>query len=179
MQPLRIVLVRHGRVIINWDKNPDSSTFDEQNIYYDDAPIAPLPAMNIPIENVYVSEYPRSAATAAFLVGSKKIEKNPLMNEVPIRAFAKTRMHLPFWFWNTMATIQWLLNSPRALEPRRVTLRRVAAFLNLLEVRHEDCILVGHGIYFYEMMLMMHRRGFKGRLHRHMANGEALEFRLD
>jgi len=179
VEPLRIVLIRHGRVIIDWDKHPDSMTFDAQNIYYDKAPIAPLPTINIPISKVYISGYPRSAATAAFLVGPKTVEKTVLINEVPIRAFCRTAGHLPFWFWNTMATVQWLFNSPRALEPRRTTLSRVEAFLNLLVARHEDCIVVGHGIYFYELMMMMRRRGFKGRLHRYMANGEALEFRLD
>lgn len=176
---MRIVLIRHGRVLLDWEKSCDSATFDRNNRLYDEAPIAPLPAMTIPIEKVYISELPRTQATAAFLTGKKSIEKTGLINEVPVGSFVDTKLRLPLWFWNVASTIQWIRNAPRAREPRRETSRRVAAFIDLLASRGEDCIVVGHGMYFYQMMLALRGRGFNGRIHRRMENGEVLEFEKD
>jgi broad specificity phosphatase PhoE len=173
---MKIVLIRHGRVLLDWARRCDSETFDRNNRLYDGAPIAPLPAMTIPIEKVYISELPRSAATAAFLRGSKTIEKTGLINEVPVGSFVETKRRLPLWLWNAASTAQWLANASRAREPIRETQKRIDAFLGLLAARGEDCIVVGHGMYFYRMMLTMKRRGYAGRIHRHMENGEVIEF---
>jgi broad specificity phosphatase PhoE len=173
---MKIVLIRHGRVLLDWAGRCDSETYDRNNRLYDEAPIAPLPAMAIPIEKVYISELPRSAATAAFLRGGKSIEKTGLINEVPVGSFVDTRLRLPLWLWNVASTIQWLRGAPRAREALRDTQGRIDAFLELLAERGEDCIVVGHGMYFYRMMLTMKRRGYAGRIHRHMENGEVIEF---
>ena len=173
---MKIVLIRHGRVLLDWERRCDSETFDRNNRLYDGAPIAPLPAMAIPIEKVYISELPRSAATAAFLRGEKSIEKTGLINEVPVGSFIDTKLRLPLWLWNAASTSQWLRCAPRARETVRETQRRIDAFLELVGARGEDCIVVGHGMYFYRMMLTMRRRGFTGRIHRRMENGEVIEF---
>ena len=173
---MKIVLIRHGRVLLDWERRCDSAAFDRSNRLYDEASIAPLPAMSIPIEKVYISELPRTTATAAFLTGKKSIERTGLINEVPLGSFIDTKLRLPLWLWNAASTIQWIRNASRAREPRRETSRRVAAFIDLLASRGEDCIVVGHGMYFYQMMLALRGRGFRGRIHRRMENGEVLEF---
>ena len=176
---MRVVLIRHAHVLIDWLDRYSSRDYDLENEAYDLAPIEELKPIDIAIEKVYISSLPRSAATAAFLVGEKRIEKTKLLDEVPIRSFRDTVRKLPTWLWNSLATIQWHRNSERQLETRQETDRRIDAFLAMIEDRREDCIIVGHGIYFYEMMKRMHRRGYQGRIQRYMRNGEVLEFRLD
>lgn len=176
---MKVVLIRHGRVLSDWEDPCDSASFAEASARYDEAPIAPLPPISIPIEKVYVSELPRSAATAAFLTGRKVIVKTSLINEVRIRPFVETRRRLPLWLWNRASTALWLASAPSAPEPLRETRRRVASFLNLLSARGEDCIVVGHGYCLCAMMKAMRRRGFSGSYHFKMRNGEVLEFEKD
>lgn len=173
---MRVILVRHAHVGIEWKKRYNSTDYDLENERYDLAPIEALDPIDISIEKVYISTLPRTAATASFLVGKKHIETTELLDEVPIRSFRDSQCKLPTWLWNSLATIQWHLSSPRQLETRITTDRRIDAFLTKIEAAREDCIVVGHGIYFYEMMKRMRRRGYQGKIKRFMRNGEMLEF---
>jgi hypothetical protein len=168
--------MRHARVLSVWKKRYDSAGYDRENQNYDLAPIELFPPVDIPIEKVYVSTLPRSAATADCLVGEKNIETTPLLDEVPIRSFMDSRRMLPTWLWNAMATIQWLAGSKRQFETKALTDRKIDAFLDMVEAAGEDCIVVGHGIHFYEMMKRMKRRGYRGRVTRYMRNGETRTF---
>lgn len=176
---MRVVLLRHARVLVDWKKRYSSSGYDNENANYDRAPVEPLPPIDMAIRKVYVSTLPRSAATAACLVGEKDIEKTPLLDEVPIRSFKDSERHLPTWFWNVMATLQWHLGSPRQRETRKETQRKIDAFLDLIEERGEDCIVVGHGIHFFDMMKKMKARGYGGKIKKYMRNGEFREFCVD
>lgn len=176
---MKLVLIRHARVLVRWKKRYDSQGYDQENAHYDRAAVEPLPPMDIPIQKVYVSTLPRSAATAAFLLGEKRIEATPLLDEVPIRSFRDTGHRLPTWFWNFMATLQWHLNHPRQRETRNTTDAKIKTFLDKVEAAGEDCIVVGHGIHFYRMMRQMQARGYKGEIKRYMRNGEIMGFELD
>jgi len=173
---MRVVLLRHARVLVAWKKRYSSSGYDDENANYDRAPVESLPPIDMAIRKVYVSTLPRSAATAAFLVGEKDIETTSLLDEVPIRSFKDSERHLPTWLWNVMATLQWHAGSPRQRETRKETQRKIDAFLDLIEARGEDCIVVGHGIHFYDMMKRMKARGYGGKIKKYMRNGEYREF---
>lgn len=176
---MRIVLIRHGRVLVEWKKSYTPAGYDAENELYDRSPIAPLEPIDIPIEKVYVSTLPRTEATAAFLVGEKRLEKTSLINEVPIRSPFDSARSWPVHFLNFLATLQWHGGSRRQRETRARTDLRIDAFLDKIEAEGEDCIVVGHGIYFYEMMKIMKRRGYSGEPRRYMRNGEIVEFRRE
>jgi hypothetical protein len=59
---------------------------------------------------------------------------------------------------------------------REETDRRIDAFLDMIEAAGEDCIAVGHGIQFYEMMKRMKVRGYAGKIKKYMRNCETREF---
>jgi broad specificity phosphatase PhoE len=176
---MRVVLIRHAHVLVDWATHYTSAGYDAENEGYDRAPVEPLPPIDIPIEKVYISSLPRTEATAAFLVGKKRIEKTGLIDEVPLRAPFRSERKMPVWLFNALATIQWHAGSRRQPESRAETDRKIDAFLDRIEAEGEDCIVVGHGIYFYEMMKRMRRRGYSGRIQRYMKNGEILEFGLE
>ena len=176
---MKVVLIRHARVRQEWKTHYDSAGYDNDNILYDSAGIEDLEPIDLPIEKVYISTLPRSAATAAFLVGEKRVEMTDLLDEVPIRSSFDTARKLPIWLWNLLATWQWHRNHPRQLEPRRKTDEKIEAFLDRIEAAGEDCIVVGHGIHFYRMMRHMRARGYRGEIKRYMRNGERLGFEFD
>jgi broad specificity phosphatase PhoE len=173
---MRIVLLRHARVLVEWKRHYNSSDYDAENAHYDRAPVEASRPIEIPIRKVYVSTLPRSAATAAFLTGEKEVVVTSLLDEVPIRSFMDSELRLPTWFWNILATLQWHRGSGRQHEDREETDRRIDAFLDLVEARGEDCIAVGHGIQFYEMMKRMKARGYEGRAKKYLRNSETREF---
>jgi broad specificity phosphatase PhoE len=173
---MRVILIRHGRVLVDWQKRYNSAAYDAENLRYDSAPIEELERMDLGIERVYTSTLPRSAATAAFLEGPVRIDATSLLDEVPLRSFKDSEALLPTWLWNFMATLQWHIGSRRTRETRAETDTRIDAFLDRIEAAGEDCIVVGHGLHFYEMMRRMKKRGYEGRIKRYMRNGEILEF---
>ncbi len=173
---MKVVLIRHGRVLVEWKKRYDSRGYDAENAHYDSAPIEALLPIVLPIKKVYISSLPRSAATAAFLPGGKSIEATRLLDEVPIRSFIDTKLVLPTWLWNAMATLQWHRDHPRQGESKTGTDRKIDAFLDRIEGEGEDCVVVGHGLYFFRMMQRMKLRGYQGDIKRYMRNGEIMTF---
>jgi broad specificity phosphatase PhoE len=176
---MRVILVRHARVLVEWKKRYSSAAYDGENAHYDRASIGSLDPMDFGVRKVYISRLSRSAATAAFIVGASQPEVTDLLDEVPIRSFKDTGRELPTWLWNLGATLQWLRGSRRQREAHSQTRERASAFLDLLESRGEDCVVVGHGIHFFVLMKLMKGRGYSGRIKRYMRNGEAREFDLD
>lgn len=175
---MRVILLRHGKVLVEWKKRYSSAGYDAENARYDGAPIEPLRSMDFGISRVYVSRLSRSADTAAYIHGASVVEVCPLLDEVPIRSFRESERELPTWLWNLGATLQWLAGSPRQKEGAAGTRARAEAFLDLLESRAEDAVVVGHGIFFYILMKRMKSRGYAGKTKRYMRNAEALEFHL-
>lgn len=175
---MRVFLLRHARVLVEWKKRYTSVGYDEESARYDSAPIEIQAIPNLGPSKVYVSSLPRTAATAELIEGRPAYEISPLLDEVPIRSFRDSRIELPTWLWNLGASLQWLWGSKRQREGRKDTRRRAQAFLDLLEARGEDCVVVGHGIHFYVLMRQMRTRGYSGRIKRYMRNAEVREFSL-
>jgi hypothetical protein len=171
--------MRHAHVQMDWKRSYDSAEYDRENEAYDRADIEPLTPRDLSIYRVYISRLRRSAESAAFLLGPVRVEKSDLIDEVPLRSCFDTACRLPTWFWNAMATLQWYHGAERQIEKRFETDRKIDAFLDRIEAEGEDCIVVGHGLYFYEMMKRMKKRGYSGRAKRSMRNGETIAFTLD
>lgn len=175
---MRVILLRHARVQVEWKKRYTSAGYDAESARYDFAPIETRPIPGLGPSKVYVSSLPRTAATAELIEGKPAYEISSLLDEVPIRSFRDSPVELPTWLWNLGASLQWLWGSRRQREGRKDTRRRARAFLDLLEARGEDCVVVGHGIHFYVLMKEMKARGYSGEIKRYMRNAEVKEFSL-
>ncbi len=176
---MRVFLLRHARVLVEWKKRYTSAGYDAESARYDAAPIETKGIPGLGPSKVYVSRLPRTAATAELIEGKPAYEVCGLLDEVPIRSFRDSQIELPTWLWNLGASFQWLWGSGRQREGRRGTRQRARSFLDLLEARGEDCVVVGHGIFFYVLMKEMKARGYSGEIKRYMRNAEVREFALD
>ena len=90
---------------------------------------------------VYVS--PRAAArdTAEKLIPNGAHQPEPLLDEIPLRPFEGGT--LPLWLWRFLVWLRGLFGLAAA-ESRRESRRKADEFIDRLEKRGEDCVLVSH-----------------------------------
>ena len=106
---MKIVILRHGKVDMQWPRLCDSKGFDKACTDYDSADIVLSKADNRMenIEKVYISNQSRSVKTAEMIFGKKKFIQIDNICEVPLRSFADLNLRLPLWIWNVVGRLQW------------------------------------------------------------------------
>lgn len=161
---MKIVIIRHEKVDMAWDKSYDSVSYDLACCAYDRCSIQARGRQLPDIDNtrvIYVSELSRTYETACRLFGKREFRKTSLINEVPLRSFTDTTRKYPLWFWNFMGRLQWLLQNERQAEGKKDTLLRAAKMTSLLEKRNEDCTVITHGFYMLSFIRVLKKRGYK------------------
>ena len=158
---MKIIMIRHAKVDMEWEKSYDSAGWDKANEAYNAAPIKEI-TEHLKSEGfrVYISSLPRTRATANGLLGERDLIETPLLNEVPNRAAIETGLKLPKWFWVARGRAQWFFNSPWQWETRKMTKARAEELVKMLVEKNEDCVLVTHEFYLYTLKSVLEKHGF-------------------
>ena len=166
---MKIILIRHGKVTMDWKDRYTSRAFDAEVRRYDLSPIAPVRER---IENrgytVYASAMPRTGATAKALFGKKPDGVWKELNEVPLCSFMDTKRTLPLKVWNVMGRLQWFFGSKRQKETRNETIARAARVLDALEREGGDCYVVTHGFFLRVLLKELKRRKYTIQKDKHI-----------
>lgn len=161
---VRIIVIRHEKVDMTWDKKYNSAAYDLACEYYDRCPVA-FPdkkyAKIVGARKVYISELSRTYDTACRLFNGTDFVKTSLLNEVPLRSFRDTQRAYPLWVWNFIGRLQWFLGKGRQPERREETRIRAREMIGLVEKRQEDCYLVTHGFYMRVLIGELRRCGYR------------------
>lgn len=160
---MKIVIIRHGEVNMNWEKSYDTVTFDEACKNYD---ISSIKLIDKKIEmgtkhKIYISKLSRTRETALQLFGDKVFFESELFNEVPLKSFINTKKKLPLTVWNVMGRIQWMIGNKRQAEIKKQTVKRAKQAVLMLEQDNMDCYIVTHGFFVRTLLHELVERGFK------------------
>lgn len=160
---MKIVLIRHEKVDMKWEKRYDSRSFDKACRSYDEAPVfaGKCERMYTNRADIYVSSLSRTKETAEKLFGEKKIIATKLLDEVPMTSFTDTKREYPAGLWSFMARIQWYFQKKRQPEIRRDTIRRSKELIAYLEEKHRDCYCVTHGFFMITLIKEMKKQGYR------------------
>lgn len=158
---MKISLIRHAKVNMNWPRICNSIEFDNACKEYDLAGVFKVNVANVGSEysRLYVSSMHRSKATARELFPDRvycEIE----VEEVPLRSFVDCSIKMPLWIWNIMGRLQWFLNSSRQKERRIDTVERCKRIIRELESKNENCIVVTHGFFMRSFIKCLKRQGY-------------------
>ena len=178
---MEVGLMRHYRVNHRFKRLSSAAGFDRDMEIYDRSGII-LPGDKGPgkaWDRCYTSAMNRAVETGRHIFGSG-IKISGLLNEVPMLAGFKTRMRVPLILWAIIARWQWLFESKRQAEGRRVTLSRAESFTSrLCEETREDArvLVVSHGFFLLILRRVLRRSGFRGRRFLKARNGHIYLFR--
>lgn len=159
---MKITIIRHGKVNMQWKKWCTSKQFDIECENYDSASIYPVNedmAGNVS-EDIYISTLKRSRETATQLFGEKEFLETGLLNEVPLKSCFHCKVKLPLWVWNVGGRMQWLFQRKRQVEKREETQKRADALIEKLVQMNRDCILVSHGFFMRTLLKELKKHGF-------------------
>ena len=158
---MKMVLIRHGKVDMTWEKSYTAEGFNRANQLYDTSPLVPVNVkpLNGDGYRLYVSGLQRTHDTAKLFFGDKEKTVTELANEVPNRAFKESGT-APTWLWKAVGRTKWYLSLNGAAEKRRDTKKRAEELVRLLVERDEDCILVAHELFLYVFTDVLRKHGF-------------------
>lgn len=158
---MKITIIRHGKVDMEWKKWYTSEQFDEDCTKYDISPIAPVDDKEeMTIVSIYISTLKRSRQTAEQLFGDKTFLETELLDEVPLKSFCDCKVLLPLWMWNVGGRLQWMMQSRRQPERKADTQKRAKRLIENLIEQNRDCILVSHGFFMRTLIAELKRQGF-------------------
>lgn len=159
---MKIVVIRHAKVNMKWERRYNSVGFDEACKKYDNSPIDTIDKKyNVEGNSIiYISGLSRTRETALKLFGKKKFYKSELLNEVPIRSYKDTNKKIPLAIWNVMGRVQWFLDNARQIETRAQTRKRAEKAASMIEKNNKDCYIVTHGMFMRTFLHELEKRGF-------------------
>lgn len=158
---MKLILMRHYKVLIAKDKYMDSATYDKYCRDYNSSPIKDMVVPGLPEYRLYASSMERAKETARLATGREPEELEGVY-ELTFNSFMDTKKKLPFWLWELMARLQWLFNSKRQKEVRSMTMERLMKARKTLIEREEDAIVVMHSFVMRIFCRLLIKSGFKG-----------------
>lgn len=161
---MRITLIRHGKVDMDWKKKYTSAEYDAAWAQYDECDILPVTKrLSLPEDvKVYVTPMKRTHQTAEQFLGIKEYTViDDLANEVPLRAYKDSHRRRRLWYMNFRGRAQWWLPNHRQEERRHQTYARAQQLLNRLEQEDRDVVLVSHGFFIRAMAIVLKKNGYK------------------
>lgn len=159
---MKVLLIRHGKVAMEWKKTYTSEEYDKARSMYDEAGIVPIehPQETGDYTRIYSSSLKRAILTAEQMFPSapeSMFTCTHLLNEVPLRSFSDTKKHHQRWVYDVMGRIQWVTGR-RQIETRAETRRRAGELIELLEKNNENAILITHGFFMNVLLDRFKRR---------------------
>ena len=173
---MKITLIRHAKVLFKWRSMYNSKSFDLACHQYDSSPVEEPEDHAFNEKYIYLSTLKRTEDTVNQLSSKKIIIKTELLNEVPLSSFTDTSIKLPTIFWLIIGRIQWYFNHSRQKEGRKSSKQKINLFLDTVLRKKQDCIVVGHGFYFAQMITEMKKRNFIGDMRKRINNNESRVF---
>lgn len=170
---MKITFIRHSKVLFSWKKLYNASSFELACQEYDRSAVQTGEKMKIESQPIYVSKLIRTGATAKNLFHQEiELTKTDLLNEIPLKPFINTKLLIPTILWMAAGRLQWYFNNSRQPETRKESENRINKFLNHILAKEKDCVIIGHGFYFAQMVNQMKRRAFKGDAKKRLKNEE-------
>lgn len=166
---MKIIMIRHGKVNMEWDSSYDSEGFDEAQRRYDISPLNDFGGKVAKAEGykVYISDLSRTYDTALQIFGGEEglakcieLVKTPLLNEVPKRSYKDTKSKHAKGWWTMRSRIQWFFNSSRQPETKKDTKIRAKKAADLIEQGNADAVVISHEFFLYSLKGEFEKRGY-------------------
>lgn len=175
---MRIALVRHFKV--NYNKPAAFMTSEEFSAWvnhYDEAEIMDMEISNDnEWDHCYSSDLPRAIRTAKKLCNCPLTE-TPLLREVPLAPFVKTKMKLPYLLWNVAGRLASYGSHSSQVESSQQTEKRAGRCREILESsQHQNILVVSHGFFLMALEKDLKNNGYIGKKTRRFKNGDAVIF---
>lgn len=157
-----IGVVRHFKVDGYAGDRLSSKEYVDWVSFYDRAEVIKnkIDMKNVEWQYCFSSDLYRAVTTAKECYDGE-IQETELLREVGAAPVIKTKLRLPYEFWAISARIAWQLNMKNQPETQKNTIKRVKKFLDILEEREEDNILVVcHGFLMMTLNKELKRRGY-------------------
>ena len=159
---MKVLLIAGGKAAMTWKKQYTSAEFEDALMRALDCDIEAAQVERISSHDrpVYVSSTKNAAQTAELFFTDAEMIEEPLLNEVPVRAYKDTAKKLPLWCWQLMASIQHFFGNSRQPETKAQAKVRADKLLDLLEAKNQDCILISHPIFIKILLNRFSARGY-------------------
>ncbi len=159
---MKILLIRHGEVSMNWKQHYTPEEYDKACRQYDLADIFPIRHSQETgdYERIYVSSLKRSYETARQLFSSapeSMFTQTSLLDEVPLQAFFNDQKQRAKWIYDVCGRLQWRFGDKQK-ETYSLTCRRADELIDLLEEKNENAILVTHGMFIEVLIRRLKKR---------------------
>ena len=153
-----LILIRHTKVLFNWEKKYTAAGFAKAQADYDQAPIEQINDSQLrsirdelpEYFELYTSTLKRSIDTAALLFPDKTPMRLPELSEIPIYPYRDSDKPLSLWRWLFWGRVQWFCNNPRQERTKRIVEREIEKVIALIQ--HKHAVIVGHG---FQMRIML------------------------
>ena len=153
-----LILIRHTKVLFNWEKKYTAAGFAKAQADYDQAPIERISDVklrsireSLPEHfELYTSSLKRSIETAAMLFPDKTPIRLPELSGIPIYPYRDSDKPLSLWRWLFWGRVQWFCNNPRQERTKRIVEREIEKVIALIQ--HKHAVIVGHG---FQMRIML------------------------
>ena len=159
-----LILIRHAKVLFNWEKKYTATGFTTAQADYDQSAIEPINDSKlqsiremVPEKfELYTSSLKRSIETAAMLFPDKTPIRLPELSEIPIYPYRDSDKPLSLWRWLFWGRVQWFCNNLRQERTKRIVEREIEKVIALMQ--HKHAVIVGHGFQMRIMLNILARR---------------------
>ena len=169
--PMRIVLIRHGRPAIATNPRASHAEFRSYIDNYEAAGLDPASAPPEELQDlvkeigaIFTSDRPRSTGSARALAPNAELIADPLFAEAPLASPRLPVLRLRVPTWAVMARILWHAGYHPEIENYRKAKHRAAGAADILMKRAGEqgaTALVAHGYFNLMIGRELRRRGFR------------------
>jgi broad specificity phosphatase PhoE len=170
-RPGRIIVVRHGRPVLNRNEGPrlDWKAYRDWWSRYEQSPLADgqkcPDALIAEVRDdavVFSSVRPRAMQTADALARGRSVTRDPTFNEAPLPPPRWGARYLPKT-WNKIARVAWLMGHHDGDEHVRDAKQRASKAADILvaaATKGPDVVLAAHGWFNRMLRPELRRRGW-------------------
>jgi broad specificity phosphatase PhoE len=172
-----VTLLRHYKVNHSRQRKYTPTGYVISLKEYDDADVANQ-NITLPFEyqRIITSTMKRARQTFEYIFSRREHEQTALLNEVPMIPFSKKNKVYDTTFLDVMARMQWMFNSQKQLETRKMTIARANEFMDKYLHDGRSCLIIGHGFFLRVLSKEMLKRNFKGKEIVYIRNGECYTY---
>lgn len=163
---MKILLIRHLKVIAKTPFFLTATQFDAGRVIYDNADIE---ATDFKISTVdfplcFVSPKKRALETAKLIYAGKYLVRDELVEVLNAGVFVKMTS-LPAVMRSIIGRIAWYFNNSDMPETRMQSTARAEKFISeLLSKTDQNAIVISHGFFMHLLQKQLRKNGFKGRI---------------
>lgn len=175
---MKILLIRHLKVISKRPGFLTAKQFDEDRILYDKAEIKST-KFKIKVEDYpvcYVSTVKRAVETAKLIYEGKYILSEDLVEVRNAGIFLKMAS-LPAFFRSVVGRLAWYFNYSKMPETREQSEARAKKFVTeMLSIENKNTLIITHGFYMHCLKRELRKHGFHGKVSLFPKNGHPYVF---